>query len=166
MPRSTFAAITQLQAGAHINRKGTGSPAIHPATSSGFRPARSDQRPAATFVTAFTTPKLTMKDRIAAFDAKPNSRSASSGKTARSRPTIPPTNALTTTSSENWRQLRPNPSARPASAGEASGREVSGANPGGIRRRGWNVPQHRGDEFVAVVETKRPVEPALEANRG
>src|SRR6476620_906628 len=84
----------------------------------------------------------------------------------RSMPTIPPTNALTTTSSENWRQLRLNPSARPSPASDASGGEVEGANPGGIWWRGWNVPQHRGDELVAVVETKRPVEPTLEANRG
>src|SRR5438309_4326854 len=166
MPRNTFAAITQLHAGAHINRKGTGSPAIHPATSSSFRPARSDHRPAARFVTAFTTPKLTMKDRIAAFDARPKSRSASSGNTARSSPTIPPTNALTTTSSENWRQLRFNPSARLASASVVSTGKVGGANPGGIWRRGRDVPQHRGDKFVAVVETKRAVEPAFEANRG
>src|SRR5437773_9213736 len=107
-----------------------------------------------------------MKDRIAAFDARPNSRSASSGRTARSIPTMPPAKALTTTSSENCRQSRLNPTARPSSARDASSGEVDGANPGGIWRRGWNIPQHRGNELVAVVETKRPVEPTLEANRG
>src|SRR6266849_1460780 len=125
-----LAATTQFQEGAHVKRKGTGSAAIHPATSSGFRPTVSDQRPAARLATAFTTPKLTMKERMAAFDARPNSRSASNGSTARSSPTIPPTNALTTTSSENWRQFRLNPRAKPASAGGASGGEVDSANPG------------------------------------
>ena len=38
MPSSTLAAITQPHVGAQINSSGTGTPMIHPATSTGLRP--------------------------------------------------------------------------------------------------------------------------------
>src|SRR5438034_4680139 len=105
-------------------------------------------------------PKLTMNESIALFDVRPKSRSARSGKTARSRPTSPPTKALTTTSSANCRQFRRRPSVR-----SASGREIDGADFGSMRRRRGNVAQHGGDEFGAIVEAERSVETALETNR-
>ena len=47
MPRSTFATRIQFQVGAHIKRNGTGTATIHPATSTCFRPIRSESWPAA-----------------------------------------------------------------------------------------------------------------------
>jgi hypothetical protein len=81
--------------------KGTGRANSHPVTRSFFRPLRSANLPANKFTNALTRPKLTMKERIALLEAMPNSRSAMRGSTVRSNPTMPPTNALTTTSSEN-----------------------------------------------------------------
>src|SRR2546428_10496961 len=89
---------------------GTGSPASQPATRSGLRPIRSASWPAKRFASAFTTPKLMRKERTTVFETRPKSAWAMSGTTVRSSPTIAPTNALTTTSSANWRQLAPRPS--------------------------------------------------------
>jgi hypothetical protein len=46
MPRSALANSTQFQDGAHISRKGTGVATSHPAIRTGFRPCRSESRPA------------------------------------------------------------------------------------------------------------------------
>src|SRR5262245_38617124 len=51
-----------------------------------------------------------MNDRIAARATRWNSCSARAGRMLRSSPTIAPTNALTSTSNENWRQLLASPS--------------------------------------------------------
>src|SRR5262245_29660921 len=64
-----------------------------------------------------------MNDRMAALAARWNSRSARAGRTLRSRPTIEPTNALTSTRRANWRQFRARPSA--TIRGEAHGRSFS-----------------------------------------
>jgi len=45
-PSSTLAASTQLQSGPHMSMKGTGTATSQPATSTGLRPKRSEQRPA------------------------------------------------------------------------------------------------------------------------
>src|SRR5262249_26822200 len=55
-------------------------------------------------------PNTTMKDKIAARATRWNSRSARAGTMLRSRPTIAPTKALTSTRSENWRQFWASPS--------------------------------------------------------
>src|SRR6266511_4564553 len=75
-------------------------------------------RPAKRLISALTTPKVTMKESTALLLARPNSTCASRGSTVRSRPTIAPTNALTSTNSQNWRQLARRPSAT-AGAGSA-----------------------------------------------
>ena len=100
-PSSTLAASIQPQEGAHMIMKGTGRPSSQPATRIGFRPTRSDRRAATRFSSALVTPKLTMNETIAVFDARPNSRSPMSGTTVRSRPTMAPTKALISTRSEN-----------------------------------------------------------------
>ena len=45
MPSSTFATMTQPQVGAQISSSGTGTATSQPATRTGLRPYRSDQRP-------------------------------------------------------------------------------------------------------------------------
>src|SRR5437870_2970208 len=109
-PSSTLANTIQPQLGAQMMSSGTGRPASHPATRSGLRPIRSASWPASRFASAFTTPKLMRKERTEVFEARPKSAWAIRGRTVRSSPTIAPTNALTTTSSANWRQLAPSPS--------------------------------------------------------
>jgi hypothetical protein len=91
--------------------KGTGRANSHPVTRSFFRPLRSENLPANKFTNALTRPKLTMNERIALLEAMPNSRSAISGNTVRSSPTIPPTNALTSTSRVNWPRFSVRPRA-------------------------------------------------------
>src|SRR5678815_3034723 len=97
--------------GAQITRSGTGTPNSQPATSTCFRPKRSPRRPARRFVSAFTTPNVAMNESAALRDTIPKSRSAMSGRTVRSSPTIAPTNALTATNSQNCRQLARRPRA-------------------------------------------------------
>ncbi|WP_409012520.1 hypothetical protein [Arcicella rosea] len=59
---------------------------------------------------ALLKPKAVMKESIATFDTIPNSCSANWGMIERSKPTMPPTKALTITKSVNCCQfsLRPN----------------------------------------------------------
>jgi hypothetical protein len=109
-PSRTFAATTHDQEGAQMISTGTGSPASQPATSTTLRPTRSLRPPAARLASALVRPKLTMNDRMALFEASEKSCSARTGKMERSSPTMPPTKALTTTSSVNCRQLARNPS--------------------------------------------------------
>jgi|GEM_PF-1849778 hypothetical protein len=59
-PSSTFAKITQPHTGAHISKKGTGSPTSQPATRTGLRPIRSESVPAKKLVIAFVAPNATM----------------------------------------------------------------------------------------------------------
>src|SRR5207237_9345319 len=134
-----------------------------PATSSDLRPVRSACRPATRLVAALTTPKATMKERIALFDERPKSAAAQSGSTARSRPTIAPTNALTTTSSENCCQFRPKPNAGCIASGSTL--EVACSNCGSIGGRLRDVAKHRGDERIAVLDAERPIEGAFESDR-
>src|SRR2546425_3939866 len=106
-PSSTFANTTQPQLGAQMMSSGTGSPASHPATRSGFRPMRSASCPAKRLASALTRPKLTKKDRTTVLETSPKSACAMSGTTVRSSPTIAPTKPLTTARRANWRQLAP-----------------------------------------------------------
>jgi hypothetical protein len=101
MPSNTLARITQPHEGAHINSNGTGSPINHPATSTGFRPTRSDTVPAKKLVAALTAPNATMKVSTDVNAASPKTFLASNGRTVRSWPIMPPTSALTATSNTN-----------------------------------------------------------------
>ena len=101
IPKRRLATVIHPQDGAHIRMKGMGRPTIQPPTRSAFRPIRSENRPAARLVNALTNPNPTMKERMTLLETSPNSRSAISGRIARSNPTIPPTKALTRTRSEN-----------------------------------------------------------------
>ena len=83
---------------------------IQPATSTGLRPKRSERVPAKKLVAAFTMPNATMNVSVAVNAVSPNSCSASSGRTVRSWPIIPPTSALTPTSSRNWARFSRSPS--------------------------------------------------------
>jgi len=109
-PRSTFARSIHHHAGAPMIKNGTGIANNQPMTRIGFRPTRSDSRAATRLSTALVTPKLTMNDVIAVFEASPNSCSPSSGKTVRSSPTIAPTNAFRPTSSANCGRFARSPS--------------------------------------------------------
>src|SRR5437867_3572721 len=104
-----------------------------------------------------------MKESTALRATIANSRSAMIGSTARSRPTMPPTNALMATSSQNCRQfcLRPRTGSRSARLGG----EIDCAYMGGIRRRRGNVAEHRRDERVALLRAERAIESPLETNR-
>ena len=119
-PSRTLAKITHPQLGAQINRSGTGMAMIQPATSTGLRPKRSDRVPAKKLVAAFTIPNAAMKVSVEENAVSPNSCSASSGRTVRSWPIIPPTSALTPTSRRNWPRFSRSPSriggGRPARA--------------------------------------------------
>ena len=64
----------------------------------------------------------------------PKSRSASSDRVERSRPTIAPTKALTSTSSANCRQLARSPSAGPGTAAGAGGGRLQRRRLGGHGR--------------------------------
>ena len=96
-----MAKITHPHVGAHINSNGTGRPISQPAISTGLRPKRSDRVPAKKLVPAFTMPNAAMNVSVEENAVRPNSSSASSGRTVRSWPIIPPTRALTPTSSRN-----------------------------------------------------------------
>src|SRR5438132_6110254 len=149
-PSRTLANTIQLQLGAQMMSSGTGSPASQPATRRGLRPIRSASCPANRLASALTMPKLTRKERTTVFETSPKSAWAISGRTVRSSPTIAPTNALTTTSSANWRQLAPSPS-RMGGGDVASGNGAAiGARlqlSGVVRKRAGLV---QGDDAVMV----------------
>src|SRR4030067_978472 len=109
IPRRKLATVIHPQDGAHIKIKGTGRPTIQPPTRSAFRPIRSENLPAARLVNALTNPNPTMNERMTLLETRPNSRSAIRGRMARSRPTIPPTKAVTRTRSENWARFSRRP---------------------------------------------------------
>src|SRR5581483_6593742 len=100
-PSSTLAATMYAKFGAQMIMKGTGTPTSQPKTSTRLRPQESARWPETRFATALTTPKLTMNEVTAAAEARWNSSEPISGTTVRSMPTIPPTKALMSTSSEN-----------------------------------------------------------------
>ena len=74
---------------------------IQPATRTGLRPNRSDNVPAKKLVTALTIPNAAMNVSVDVHAVRWNSWVVSNGNTVRSWPIIPPTNALTPTSSAN-----------------------------------------------------------------
>ena len=130
-PSSTLAAMTQPQFGAQISSGGIGSAASHPATSTGLRPNRSDRVPAKKLVTALTAPNARMNVSALLNAARWKVCSASSGTTVRSWPRVPPTSALTATSSENWARLARRPSRTPAPGGGLADRAGPAAGGGG-----------------------------------
>ena len=75
-----------------------------------MRPYRSDSVPAKKLVAAFVAPNARMKVSAAVYAVSPKTRSASRGSTVRSWPIIPPTSALTPTSSANWPRFWRRPS--------------------------------------------------------
>jgi hypothetical protein len=115
-PSRTLAAITQPQLGAKIRMNGTGSPTSHPATSTGLRPNRSESVPAKKFVTALTVPNARTNDSVAVNAVIPKVLPASSGRTVRSWPIMPPTSALTPTRSANWPRFSRSPRRTPGCA--------------------------------------------------
>src|SRR5437868_5087637 len=128
----------------------------------------SHSRPAKKLVSALTTPKVAMKQSTAVLLARPNSARASKGSTVRSMPTIAPTNALTSTNSQNWRQLARRPSATVGAAaacrigvrapligsgfywqGQA---EIRCSDLQGTLRAGGNLLEHQPHELLLVRE--------------
>lgn len=91
-------------------RKGTGSPAIQPATSMRLRPMRSEIWPANKFANALVRPKEIRNDSVTDFDTNPKLALAIRGRTARSKPTVAPTKALMRISRQNGRALTLMPS--------------------------------------------------------
>src|SRR5438105_3403904 len=85
-----------------MSSNGTGNAANQPPTRTGLRPKRSDSGPAARLVRALVTPKATMKVSAAVTAVRWNTGVASSGRTVRSCPSMPPTSALTPTRRLNW----------------------------------------------------------------
>ena len=71
---------------------------------------RSDTRAATRLMTAFVTPKLTMNEVMAVFEVSPNSCSPRSGNTVRSKPTMAPTKAFSTTRRVNCGRFSRSPS--------------------------------------------------------
>ena len=82
------------QLGASPIRSGIGTATSQPITSSRFLPTRSARPPAARLVTALAAPKASTKARMAVFERRPKSCWPTSGRTLRSKPTIPPTSAF------------------------------------------------------------------------
>src|SRR2546428_319260 len=103
-----------------MSSNGTGNAANQPATRTGWRPRRSDSGPAATLVRALVTPKATMKVRAAVTAVRWNTCVASSGRTVRSCPSMPPTSALTPTRRLNWARFARSPSAMARGLGAAA----------------------------------------------
>ena len=81
---------------------------------------------------AFARPNATMKVRAAVYPGTPKTSFASSGTTVRSWPSIPPTRALTPTSTANWARLARRPSWIGAELPDVTGVMVKDT-PGGIR---------------------------------
>src|SRR5579885_1789794 len=104
-----LASTTQPQEGASRMIAGTGSAKRQPETRKHIRPKCSENRPAKREAMALTRPKVTMKERMAARDASPKSRSATSGSNTRSMPTEAPTKAFTRIRSANCSQLARRP---------------------------------------------------------
>jgi hypothetical protein len=100
-PSKTLANTIQLQVGAQINSSGTGRPISQPEMRTGLRPTRSESVPAKKLVIALTMPNAAMNVSVAVKAVRWNVRTARSGSTVRSWPIIPPTSALTPTSSAN-----------------------------------------------------------------
>ena len=90
------------QLGAKPIRSGIGSATSQPITSRRLRPTRSARPPAARLVIALAAPNASTKARMAVLERSPKSCLPTSGRTLRSRPTIPPTSAFSATRSENW----------------------------------------------------------------
>src|SRR5260370_41598788 len=109
-PSSTLAATIQPHAGAQASTNGTGSPATQPATSRLFLVCRVVSGPAARFVSAFVTPNATMNENTDTYPVRWNTRVPTRLVVVRSRPTMPPTHAFTTTSSVNCGQFGRSPS--------------------------------------------------------
>src|SRR5438445_6918572 len=120
IPRRTLARITQPQLGAQISKSGTGKAANQPATRTGLRPKRSDSGPAAKLVRALVRPKATMKVSAAVTAVRWKTYVASSGRTVRSCPSMPPTRALTPTRRLNWARFARSPSAIARGLGAAA----------------------------------------------
>src|SRR5262249_2023872 len=158
----------QYQCFAKMMMKGTGRPMIQPATSTSFRPIRSEARAAKRLQIALVTPKLTMNEMIAAFETRPNSRSPISGTTVRSSPTIMPTKTLISTSRENCPAFSRRPSRiLPTFSCAADGSpavwrlfhtKIDCPNFGCFRRRRRDVLQHVLYELVFVHDPECSVE--------
>jgi hypothetical protein len=100
-PSRTLAATIQPHEGANMIMNGTGTPISHPAISTFFLLKESASAPETRFEQAFTTPNETINEKMAVLRTSPNSSEPTSGTTVRSSPTMPPTKALTKTSSAN-----------------------------------------------------------------
>src|SRR5579863_4294864 len=177
MPSSAFAAMIQLQLGPQAIMNGTGRPKSQPTMSRYRRPYRSARCPDTRLAQALTTPKLTMNETTIVVDAIRNSSEPISGTTVRSSPTIPPTNALTSTSRENCCQFSRRPSAMLVNRGARQ--EVKTAPPIQLRKRPtgiggsqfarmrwrWgDIREHRRDERLFLGDAKRNVVPLLETD--
>jgi hypothetical protein len=64
-PSRTLAATSHPQEGAYMRMRGTGTPTSQPATRTFFLPKRSASPPAKRLENALTSPKVTMKEKIA-----------------------------------------------------------------------------------------------------
>src|SRR5215203_5176086 len=113
MPSRALAATIHSHEGAYMIMNGTGTPTTQPATRTVFLPKRSARPPAKRLEKALISPKVTMNEKMAVLKTSPNSSDPTSGTTVRSRPTIPPTKAFTSTSSENCPRFSLSPSRTP-----------------------------------------------------
>src|SRR6516165_4911019 len=180
MPSRTLAATIQSQLGANIIKNGTGRPTAHPNTSVFFRPQLSASCPETRFVIALTVPKLMMNEVIATVEASWKVSLPINGTSVRSRPTMPPTNPLISTSSANCCQFSRSPSAMrgfavgAVVAASTTGRSFSrgGAMPAvpssyllRADRWGRDVLQHEIDELALGLDSESSVVPPLEADR-
>ena len=123
---------------------------------------RSDSRAATRLMIALVTPKLTMNDVMAVFELRPNSCSPRSGSTVRSRPTMAPTKALRTTSSENCGRFSRSPSRDLAHSPVRLRRRFS-AKASGCGGRSFST---KSTNSALRGELQRRVETTLEADRG
>ena len=98
MPSRRFAKTTQLHDGAHIRRRGTGSPTPQAIRRIGRVPMRPARSPATKFAPALARPKATRKLIVTVADTSPNSSLASKGRTDRSTPTTAPSRTTTQSS--------------------------------------------------------------------
>src|SRR5215208_2598265 len=159
-PSRTLAATIHPHDGASMIMNGTGTPISHPATRTFFLPKLSASTPETRLENAFTTPKEAMNEKMAVLKTRPNSSDPTSGTTVRSRPTMPPTKSLTSTSMANCRQFSLSPrrmgedgtprlTKDPYLACRAAVR--AGLQLGGVAFRGYPCPV----EFDDALEVRR-----------
>ncbi|HEV2257997.1 MAG TPA: hypothetical protein VGS06_33095 [Streptosporangiaceae bacterium] len=163
IPSSTFAATIQPHPGPYASRNGTGKPAAQPATSRCLRAYRAASGPTARLAAALAAPNAMMNEKMARYPDRWNTRAPIKLVVAHSRPTIPPTNAFTRTSSVNCGQFACSPSRTgrsPAPPAVFTCLPWTGATPARRSPAIRGLPGGLRPVAGAAVQDRQPADPA------